>query len=135
MIFLYTHIHASHRSVQIYFHSFRASHSVRFETMCAPCSRYSARVTHSDLNVAREAKMDLLGFCLLCDCLLVGHPCDQCASLSPTIATTATIDPNIHAPADPGGVLALGRRRYPDLDVARGQPAHLVKEAIAEAWT
>lgn len=39
-----------------------------------------------------------------------------------------------HAPADPGGVLAFGRRRYPDLDVARGQLPHLVQEAVAKAW-
>jgi len=38
-----------------------------------------------------------------------------------------------HAPADPRGVLALGRRRYPDLDVARRQPPHLVQEPLPKA--
>lgn len=41
-------------------------HSVRLETRCAPCSRYSCRVTHSDLKVASDARMDLLG----CGCVV-----------------------------------------------------------------
>lgn len=57
--FLHMHTVSSIYSIRPIRQSSLHNQSVRFETMCAPCSWYSCRVTHSDLNVASEARMDL----------------------------------------------------------------------------
>ena len=105
--------------------------SVRFETMCAPCSWYSCRVTRSDLNVASEARMDLPCVVYMCVCWDWWMGTLVCVMHGRTHRKPVGVAS--HAPADPGGVLALGRRRYPDLDVARGQLPHFVQEAVAKA--